>query len=72
MPPEFGGKWGTECLRTRFPRVYPAICVLTPCKYLLVVEYYYFNPIWEDSHQYVIFINRLFMICTYISTLPCL
>ena len=19
MPPEFGGKWGTECLNTRFP-----------------------------------------------------
>ena len=26
MPPEFGRKWGTECLNTRFPSAYPAVC----------------------------------------------
>ena len=24
--PELGGKWGTECLNTRFPSAYPAVC----------------------------------------------
>ena len=24
--PEFGGKWGKECLNTRFPYAYPAVC----------------------------------------------
>ena len=26
MPPEFGGKWGTECLNSRFPYYLPC-CV---------------------------------------------
>ena len=26
MPPDFGGKWGTECLNTRFPSAYSAVC----------------------------------------------
>ena len=24
-PPGFGGKWGTECLNTRFPSAYPDV-----------------------------------------------
>ena len=26
MPPEFGGKFGTECLNTRVPSAYSAVC----------------------------------------------
>ena len=25
-PPEFGETWGTECLNTRVPSAYPAVC----------------------------------------------
>ena len=28
MPPDFGRKWGTECLNTRFSMVGPAVCVI--------------------------------------------
>ena len=26
MPPKFGRKWGTECVNTRVPSAYPAVC----------------------------------------------
>ena len=36
MPPEFGGKWGTECHNTLsvMPSAYSVVCIVTLKKYI--------------------------------------
>lgn len=49
---EFGGKWGKECVDTRFPLPYLAVCGIQrefAKKYQL---YEYFHPITENRKSF--------------------
>ena len=58
MPnPELSRKWETECLNTRFPSAYPAVCGMQ-CEAELI--FYFIFLSWSQAHN----------CCTYIGDMP--
>ena len=60
MPPEFGRKWGTECLNTRFP-----LHTLLYAGYSVKLIYLFFNFIHSISITYHKIINYNYNLFTF-------
>ena len=65
MPPEFGRKWGTKCLNTRFP-LRTLLCAGYSVKLILFKSVYnfLFNTIGKTSlHKGKLYFTKLLIVC---------